>query len=152
MLTGTITYKIKTAGFDSVFTHLVKCNDNFIPRLSQKIDIPAYSKKIVQNSITFEAWKNDELVGLVAAYFNDKKTSCGFITNVSTVKEYSGKGVASQLMKMCISYAAENRFTQIALEVFHQNNGAIQLYKKYNFIQAGTKGDLIIMKTDVLIK
>lgn len=152
MLTGAINYTIKTADLNSVLTHLVKCNDNFIPRLSEKLDIPAYSKKIVENSVTFEAWKNDELVGLIAAYFNDTNTYSGFITNVSTIKEYSGKGIASQLMKMCFNYAGENGFGQIFLEVFHQNSSAIQLYKKYNFIQTATKGDLIIMRTDVLNK
>ena len=146
MLQETIQYKIKTADFNNVFTHLVKCNDNFIPKLTDKVDIAAYSKKIAENSVTFEAWLKDELIGLIAAYFNDSKNHVGFITNVSTVKEYSGKGIASRLMKSCIKYAGEHQFNEIALEVFNKNVGAIQLYKKFGFHNSSTKDDLIIMK------
>ena len=146
MLTETISYKIKTADFDNVFAHLVKCNENFIPVLNEKIDIAAYSQKIVENSVTFEAWVNEELAGLIAAYLNDMGNHIGFITNVSTVKEYSGKGIASRLMKSCIKYAGEHQFNEIALEVFNKNVGAIQLYKKFGFHNSSTKDDLIIMK------
>ncbi len=149
MQTETITYTIKTADSNNVFTHLVKCDEDFMPKLSEKVDILAYAKKIVENSITFEAWINDELVGLIAAYFNDSKTHCGFITSVSTLKKYAGKGIASQLMKMCIGYAAEHRFSEISLEVFDKNTNAIQLYKKNSFIQTGIIGDLLIMKRDL---
>ena len=146
MLQETIQYKIKTADFNNVFTHLVKCNDNFIPKLTDKVDIAAYSKKIAENSVTFEAWLKDELIGLIAAYFNDSKNHVGFITNVSTVKEYSGKGIASQLMNRCIAYAIEKQFSEITLEVFHKNSSAFELYKKFHFKQTAVKDDLIIMK------
>ena len=146
MLPELISYKIKTATFNDVFHHLAKCNENFIPVLNEKVDITAYSRKIAKNSITFEAWINDELTGLMAAYFNDEKRQTGFITNVSTIKKYSGKGIASKLMEMCISYGIQHQFSEIALEVFHNNKSAIQLYKKYNFYQTGDKDDLMIMK------
>src|SRR5436190_21860381 len=98
MLQETIIYKTGTASFSAVFTHLAKCNNDFVPPLSNKVDLELYSKKIAENSVTFEAWINDELVGLIAAYFNDLKQETGYITNVSTIKEYSGKGIASQLL------------------------------------------------------
>lgn len=150
MQTETITYTIKTADSNNVFTHLVKCDEDFMPKLSEKVDILAYAKKIVENSITFEAWINDELVGLIAAYFNDSKTHCGFITSVSTLKKYAGKGIASQLMSQCISYALQHQFVEIALEVFHKNNSAVQLYKKYGFSKTGINNDFISMKIDLL--
>ena len=141
-----ICYKISTATFDDVLQHLVKCNENFIPALNEKVDIKAYSQKIAKNSITFEAWINDELSGLIAAYFNDGEKKKGFITNVSTIKAYSGKGIASQLMEMCISYGVRHKFGEITLEVFQYNKSAIQLYKKYGFHQTGDKDNLVIMK------
>lgn len=149
MLPENISYKIKTAGFNNVFAHLQNCNENFIPKLSEKTDIAVYSKKIIENSITFEAWVNEELVGLIAAYFNDVKNHSGYITNVSTLNKYAGKGIASQLMKMCIGYACEHKFREISLEVFNKNTTAIMVYKKNFFIQTGTNGDLIIMKRDL---
>ncbi len=146
MLPENFAYKIKTAGFNEVFDHLQNCNENFIPKLSEKTGIAAYSKKIVENSVTFEAWAGNKLAGLIAAYFNDTKNYSGYITNVSTVKKYAGKGIASKLMKMCTGYAAEHKFSEISLEVFNKNDGAIKLYRKFGFNQTGINGDLIIMK------
>lgn len=146
MVKEIFTYEIKTAGIDKVFTHLLKCNENFIPELADKVDVVAYSKKIVENAITFETWIKGELVGLIAAYFNDSENHSGFITSVSTVKEYSGKGIASQLMDMCMLYAIKNNYHEISLEVSAKNIRAIQLYEKYNFLQTFAKDDLIIMK------
>ena len=145
-----ICYKISTATFDDVLQHLVKCNENFIPALNEKVDIKAYSQKIAKNSITFEAWINNELLGLIAVYFNDGKKKTAFITNVSTIKKYSGSGIASQLMEMCISYGIQHQFREISLEVFQQNKSAIQLYKKYGFDQTGDKGDLVVMKKKII--
>ena len=57
-----IYYKINTANPQTVIGHLNKCNVFFIQRLAEKMDITEYANKIVENSIRFEAWKDDELV------------------------------------------------------------------------------------------
>ena len=146
MITVDIEYKIKTADAENVLTHLNKCKDNFIPVLDKTVDITDYSKQIVENSVTFEAWANMELIGLIAAYFNDKENHTGFITNVSVVSEYGGRGLAAELLKNCIHYAIEKNFKEINLEVSHKNEQAIRLYKKHDFYQTSVKDDLIIMK------
>lgn len=146
MIPVNIVFKIKTAGAHNVLIHLNKCKDNFIPVLDKTVDITEYSKKIVENSVTFEAWINKELIGLIAAYFSDKENHSGFITNVSVVSKYAGKGLASELLKNCIHYAIEKNFKEINLEVSHKNEQAIRLYKKHDFYQTSIKDDLIIMK------
>ena len=145
----TILYKQHTANYNQVFTHLVKCDDYFIPKLSEKTDIAAYSYKIIKNSITFEAWANDELTGLIAAYFNDEQNKTGFITNVSILNKFSGKGIASELLKQCIAYGRENNFSEIRLEVSVKNDSAVELYEKNNFIQVENKNDLLVMKINL---
>jgi ribosomal protein S18 acetylase RimI-like enzyme len=125
--------------------HLNKCKDNFIPALHETVDIAEYSKKIVENAVTFEAWIQDELVGLVAAYLNDRENRTGFISNVSVLKEYAGKGIASQLINNCIEFARENKFREILLEVNGNNLQAVKLYEKYHFTQQDSKAGLKIM-------
>ena len=71
MTDSNIICRIKTAGINQVFNHLLICKDNFMPSLDTTVDIAAYSKKIIDNAITFEAWGNKNLAGLVAAYCND---------------------------------------------------------------------------------
>lgn len=149
MISINIDYKIKEADIQNISTHLNKCKDNFIPALDEKVNISEYSKKIVENSVTFEAWINNNLVGFIAAYFNDVNNYSGFITNVSVINEYAGKGLASQLLENCINYATEKKFREISLEVSVKNEPAIRLYRKYDFYEISYKNDLIIMKKNI---
>lgn len=141
-----IRYNINTASVDDVKNHLIKCDENFIPALSKKVDITAYVKKIRENAVTFEAWYDKELIGLIAAYCNDAESKKIFITSVSTYTEYSGKGIASSLIQLCIDHATKNKFTEILLEVNNKSLNAIKLYNKNNFVQIDIKDQTIIMK------
>ena len=125
-----IEYKTDIASFNHVYSHLSECSENFEPPLDSKVTISEYSKKIAERATTFEAWVEDKLVGLVAAYFNDQQKGKGYITNVSTVREYVGEGIASNLVKNCIAYAAENNFSEVGLEVNAKNHKAVKLYEK----------------------
>lgn len=140
-----INYKIRSADVYDILKHLTRCKDNFIPGLDQTVDIPEYSKKIAQNAVTFEAWAGKELIGLIAAYFNDQQSRSGFITNVSVIKAFAGKGIASQLVKDCIRFAKEENFKQVSLEVNENNQPAIKLYRKHNFTDTALKGGLKMM-------
>lgn len=146
---ATITYKKQTASAEEIYFHLKKCNDNFIPPLEKKVNLLDYSKKIADKSVTFEAWDESSLAGLIAAYLNDSETKKGFITNVTTVKEYQGKGIASQLMKMCIDYSRNSLIKVIALEVAVGNADAIQLYKKNGFKEVEVKNGMLVMKIEL---
>jgi ribosomal protein S18 acetylase RimI-like enzyme len=126
-------YKIKTATGKEILSHLLLCKNNFIPPLDKKVMLEEYSIKIAEKAITFEAWNELNLIGLIAAYFNDKINSIGFITNVSLIENFKGMGIASELMIMCINYARQNNFKEIKLEVNSNNLNAIKLYKKFNF-------------------
>ena len=105
-------YTIKTATEEQIFSHLHGCNDSFITPLNERVELHEYSKKIFDKSMTFEAWENKFLVGLVSAYFNDNENSFGYITNVSTTKKFTGKGIASILLKNCIEYAKQHNFAK----------------------------------------
>jgi ribosomal protein S18 acetylase RimI-like enzyme len=138
-------YKIKTATEENICLHLQECNSNFVPPLSERLDIDEYSKKIFDKSITFEAWENDVLAGLIATYFDYNNLSA-FVTNVSVMKGFMGLGLASELLNMCIDYASKQNILEIKLEVNNKNDQAINLYKKFNFIPDEFKTDILIMK------
>jgi len=142
-------YKINEAIVQNIYDHLINCDKYFIPYLSNKVDINEYSIKIKKNGITFEAWYQNKLIGLIAVYFNDKEYLTAFITNVSIEIKYAGKGIASKLMELCIDYAVKNNYKSILLEVAKNNDKAIKLYEKYDFKNLGVKQDLIIMKKNI---
>nr|WP_320118356.1 GNAT family N-acetyltransferase [uncultured Marinifilum sp.] len=146
-----IEYKINTSKSENILIHLNKCNNHFNPPLNQTVNLKEYSDKIHKNSITFEAWYKKELIGLVATYFNDNKID-SFITNVSVIKEFWGHGIASNLIDSCISYARNNSFKQIQLEVNKDSKQAIHVYEKYGFKNKSQNNESIIMKNTLHIK
>ena len=141
-----INYKTKTALTEEIYSHLKECNENFIPPLEEKVNIMNYSKKIFENAITFEAWNEKILVGLIAAYLNDTENKSGFITNVSTIKSYMGKDIANELMKMCINYSKNHNFKVVNLEVSSKNADALNLYLKYGFVKNKVEDSITFMR------
>lgn len=146
----TINYKIKTASEEEIYSHLYCCNNNFIPLLIQLVDIYEYSKKIFDKAITFEAWHDKKLIGLVAAYFNDSSSCTGYITNVSVNLDFMGKGIATALMNNCLEYAKQCDIKDIAMEVFIDNDSTMCLYKKFGFKEIEIRGNMVLMQLNFL--
>lgn len=149
MDTNQIKYKIKTAAKKEILAHLMECNNNFSPPLAERIDLRQYSQKIFEKSITFEAWRDHLLVGLIAAYFDENFGNSAFITNVSVMKGFTGLGIASELLYKCIGYARKKHFREIKLEVNKDNDHAINLYRKFDFINDGIRDDFLKMKIEI---
>ena len=141
-----IKYSVGMASETAICSHLNKCNEYFIPPLDNKVNIHEYATKIFKKSVTFEAWDGDIMIGLVAAYFNDFEGKTSYITNVSTIEEYKGKGIASNLLNKCIAYARQNKYKCICLEVAKSNHYAVSLYKKMGFQVHEDKDILLLMQ------
>ncbi|MCB2299297.1 GNAT family N-acetyltransferase [Clostridium tagluense] len=58
---------------------------------------------------------------------------------ITILKAYCGLGIGNLLMKKVIEWAELNGVEKIDLEVFQDNAPAISLYKKFGFIEEGTK-------------
>jgi len=141
-----IKYKIKTASTEEIFTFLFQSKDDFIPPLHETVNLNEYSGKISERALTFEAWDNGQMIGLVAAYFNDPEGRTGFITSINIIKDYMGKGIATKLMNMCLTYGRQNNFKEIELEVNSKNKKAIKLYEKFGFLESGNTDEDRVMK------
>lgn len=141
-----IEYTIDQASQYDILNHLLECDNEFIPPLHQKVNIAEYVEKIFSNATRFEAWFNNELKGLVAAYFNNTMEQKAFITNVSVSPNNYGKGIAKVLLNNCITYGEEKKVLELNLEVNELNNKAINLYKQFGFEIISKHNDLIQMK------
>lgn len=150
MITLKIAYRIKTATEEEICRHLINCSRYFIPALSEYVEIGQYSKKIFTKAITFEAWVENTLSGMVAAYFNDIEKKSGYITSVSIEPKSRGMGIASTLIQNCIEYATSNQFKEIQLEVNKKNEPAINLYQKHGFVVTEELGASLFMRRNCL--
>jgi|ERR1035437_220606 ribosomal protein S18 acetylase RimI-like enzyme len=132
-MSNVISYKINTATYIDIYNHLFLCNNQFIPPLNEKVILEEYALKLQKLSITFEAWNETKLIGLIASYFNDSNQSNGFISNVSVLTDFSKTGIASKLLELCKKYALKNNFRSITLNVDCKNISAHNLYLKNGF-------------------
>lgn len=136
-----IKFYTNKANVKDIENHLYQCSDLFDPILTSYVNIKGYSLKIRNNADTFEAWSDKKLIGLVACYLNNFETRCGYITNVSVIKEHQGFGIAAKLISNLIEKALKLGFKSIKLEVDIKNIVAIDLYKRAGFVLNGRLGE-----------
>jgi ribosomal protein S18 acetylase RimI-like enzyme len=133
---------------EQIKNHLMVCSNTFIPSLDSYVNINDYSKKIFEQAILFSKFDNDKLVGLVAVYDNSVE-KFGWITNVSVDPNFTGRGIATELLNECEKYFEIKRYLHIFLEVFLDNKKAINLYTKQGFVKHKIKESKMILKKDI---
>lgn len=144
-MSAAVNYVENKASEAEIAEHLLRCDADFVPPLSKRLEINDYAKKIFAHATRFEAWSDNKLLGLVAAYYNDQKNRVAFITSVSVLREWAGKGIAAHLMNQCIEHAKKMGMLQIRLEVASNNRVAIKLYEKTGFELCESKESFFTM-------
>ena len=114
-MTSAVQYLSNTASESQITEHLTRCDAAFVPPLSGRVMINDYAQKIASKAKRFEAWSGGVLVGLVAAYCNDQEKRIAHITSVSVLRDWTGKGIAANLMKQCIEHVRALGMRQICL-------------------------------------
>jgi ribosomal protein S18 acetylase RimI-like enzyme len=140
-----VEYLLNKASETALAEHLSHCDIDFVPPLSGRVEIKVYARKIASKATRFEAWLDGKLIGLVAAYCNDKGKRSAFITSVSVLREWRGKGIAARLMSQCIEHAKVYGMREICLDVASYNTSAIMLYEKNGFVVGKTNAPFVTM-------
>jgi len=138
-------YKINKASIRDIEMHLNKCSRIFSPPLDTYVDIHKYAKKIRLNSVTVEAWLENEVIGLIGCYLNNKEILSGYITNLSVRQDYQNNGIALKLVELTIKEALKLKFKTITLEVDVENSKVIEIYKRSGFVLSSRVGSKYIM-------
>lgn len=144
-MSAVVEYLSNKASAVEIAKHLRTCDTDFMPPLSGRVDINDYVQKMLSKAMRFEAWSSDRLIGLVAAYCNDQETRIAYITSVSVLKEWTGKGIAACLMSRCINDMKALGIRQVCLEVASDNTTAIRLYKKNGFVAGNANAPFVTM-------
>lgn len=145
-MSGSIGYREQTATRDDIHAHLTACDRQFSPPLSSRVELGDYAGKLAERAFTFEAWHESTLAGLVAAYFPDVADHPGFISNVSVLQDFSGRGMATRLMERCMARARTLRLHELRLEVADTQSSAIHLYRKFGFVESARHGAHLTMQ------
>ena len=140
-----IEFLLNKASTEEVAEHLLRCDSEFVPPLSGRVEMTDYAQKITSKATRFEAWSGGTLVGLVAAYCNDQVKRTAYITSVSLLKAWAGKGIAAHLMSWCVEHVKALGMRQVSLEVASDNTMAIRLYEKSGFVAGKAKALFVTM-------
>lgn len=112
-----------------------------------KIESESFSTPWSENAFLIELNENKlaryivaeidkEVVGYAGIWFILNE---GHITNIAVLKEYRGKGLGNKLIEGLIWISIKNNIDNMTLEVRKTNIVAQSLYKKYGFIDSGTR-------------
>ena len=128
---------IDTSDARDIENHLLECDSRFLPPLSSRVNLSDYATKMEKLADRFEAWDEDRLVGLVAAYIRSSDKIEGFISSVSLCDDFQGQGVGSLLMQRCLASASAYGLAKLSLEVAEQDTRACAFYVKLGFQSVG---------------
>lgn len=144
-MSAVVEYLMNKASEAEIAEHLSRCDVDFVPPLSNRVEINDYAKKIASKATRFEAWSGGTLVGLVAAYCNDQEKRIAYITSVSVLRDWMGKRNSARLISQCIEHAKVSGMRQISLEVARDNTLAIKLYEKNGFVAGRANASFVSM-------
>lgn len=130
---------------DRMYDFLLRCDPIFKPRISSKKNLYSYARKLSNKSVQFGYYVDNDLVGFLAIYANDKINRTAFLPILAVMIEYQRMGIATNLLENAIYYLKKIDFKSLKLEVNKNNIAAINLYKKRDFILESSMDDSCFM-------
>lgn len=76
--------------------------------------------------------ENNKIVGYIVCWLSDKTAH---IYNIAVKKEFQNCGIGGRLLEYLLEDLKKEGIKTVVLEVRKSNNKAIQLYKKYIFVE-----------------
>lgn len=140
-----VNFQINTASTAVILDHLRACDAEFIPSLTSRLSLELYASKIAARAMRIEAWADDNLIGLAALYCNECPEQAAFLTSISVLRSWQGKGLGHQLLHLGLARARDAGCTALRLEVDPRNTSALHLYARNGFIPGPVSGSVRTM-------
>lgn len=145
-----IIIKKNQTSFKEILDIHLKCDKDFLPHLSARVDIFSYSQKVFKKAEILGAYDGPNFYGLAAMYCNDFLSKSAYITSVCLFKQYRGINIGNMLIERAIEHAKEKGMTTIKLEVGIDNLAAIKLYQKYGFRTIRMESEFFLMMKNLM--
>ena len=123
---------------DVLMKFLQEIDKDFIPFLSQKVDLSSYCDKLLSNAQLFASYSDDENIsGLVVLYANDFAKRYAYIPLVAVRKDCRGRGLAKELLVKAVSYVKKmgGQYKMYILGIHTNNPIALRFYQKLGFVK-----------------
>lgn len=125
--------KPKDGNYNDIYNFLCFMDEYYNPKLSVRVDISEYAKKIVDNAYLYTAIYEGKIVGLNAFYFN-QYPKYSFATTLSVLPDYQGLFfIGMNLVKKSISFCMKHSSAGYWLAVRASNLSIVGFYKRLGF-------------------
>lgn len=128
-----ISYGVKQLDEFEILKFMKNVNNDFSPSLDQRCNIKEYSKKLANNAIIIVASTKKDVIGISAFYANDIEKKIAYISFIATLSNYRHLGIASNILKVIISFLQKKGFKSLELEVYKDNTVAVKFYLSKGF-------------------
>ncbi|MFN3713122.1 MAG: GNAT family N-acetyltransferase [Alcanivoracaceae bacterium] len=118
------------ADSEAILEHLLRCDKQFVPALSDRVDLTEYAGKLASRAERFEVFCDKSLIAMVAIYINPHTA---FISNVSVEENFSGQGIGKKLVRDSLVWAFSSGASKVELEVNKDNTRALAMYLSLGF-------------------
>jgi ribosomal protein S18 acetylase RimI-like enzyme len=144
-----ITIRINQLASSEISRYLLENDNTFVPPLSTRLQIDNYAIKLAKYAVHFCVFINKRLVGYSGCYFNDPDKNDAFISTLSVIQEFRGKGLSKKLLLAIIQYGIKKEYNKIRLQVNVSNKPALNLYSENGFLEVGRSKSQFEMVLDL---
>jgi ribosomal protein S18 acetylase RimI-like enzyme len=120
--------------FDTIFRAFNQAFADYEIQLDRQQLQTMVKRRGFNPGLSFAAFEGNEIVAFTlngTGNFNGIETA--YDTGTGTLKEYRGKGLATQIFEYSIPYLREQNIKQYLLEVLQHNTKAVSVYKNIGF-------------------
>ena len=128
-----IKFAVKQLTVNEICAFFTLNDSDYFEKLSDRIDIDVYSKKVHDHTIQFTLFDNELLVGLSPCYFNYIEEKTGYISSLTIRKGYRHLNLGSEMIKHIKGYAITKGFNAIAVQAHCENSLNVSFYIKNGF-------------------
>lgn len=117
---------------DKLIKFLYGIDKDFVPSLSNRLSIPVYAEKLIENAKFIVAISDNTIIGLIAFYCNDDKKKKAHISIMGLSQHYRGLEIGSRLLLSATKNIRQEGFEKITLETWGPGS-PLSFYQKHGF-------------------
>ncbi len=125
---------VKLENREEIYGIIKELDDVFYTPLSSRVfSLVDYSAKLSANSQFYAIKIKDSVVGYVAFYCNDICQHTAFLAQIAVKKEFQGKRIGAELLKIAQDVSKEAGCTVLRLQVDRRDERAVAFYIKNDY-------------------
>ena len=123
---------------DDLLSHLLICDEYFVPHLSSYVDVHEYALKLYDCAKKVAVYEASRVIALGAFYVTSR--NCGFISNISVDPEFHSCGLGKKILFLVEQELLAAGKNQVDLQVFVANSKAMSFYMLNGYVVRNMDG------------